>query len=64
MQETTDYANALFGKLRYFGDNPSIFQYQVVSATSDAPAAFRMHFYGESRVLSVYGATGGSQETP
>ena len=61
MLESCDYANALFAQLPYFGDNPSIFQYQVVSATSESPTAIRMHFYGESRVLSVYGVTGGSQ---
>lgn len=59
LQEASGYADALFAQQPYFGDNPAIFRYQVVIATPEAPAAIRMHFYGESRVLAVYGAAGG-----
>jgi hypothetical protein len=59
LKEVCGYADRLFVNVPFCGDNPSIFQYQAVSATPDGPAALRMHFYGGCRVLAVYGAAGG-----
>jgi hypothetical protein len=58
IQETTSYANALFAQSPSYGENSEIFRYQVSEGASEAPSAIRMHFYGFSRVLAVYGAAG------
>jgi len=59
LQEGTALAEGVFAGARHHGENPEVFSYQVVDPGPPGPVVIRMHFYGGSKAVAIFGPTGG-----
>lgn len=59
LQEASGYADQLFSTGQTYGENPSVFCYQVVQPAMPYHSVIRMHFYGGCKVLALFGEGNG-----
>lgn len=54
LERMTAGSNQIFEKSPYFGQNPDVFQYQVVEGNERIPILMRLHFYNGCKVTVFF----------
>ncbi len=59
--DLTNLADSLLASSEHLGSNPSVFTYQVSPPRGDGICVMRMNFYGDTKVLALFGFPDGPE---